>query len=192
LRSRNVLAAILKRRLPAATSNRTMQTPAHAQHAEAIGELIETPAQSVPKGNAAGAQPTVAPTAARARSSATTNQKGRTVGPPSCLWAQSVPVPGRFERSFDHSAIKRSCRHCRQIIAQPQPATTSFFSSGSRAAASPASLANLAIISSWVMAYSGGKLGRLPSTTNQTKEILKASKKSRRRAGMPACSSWRS
>jgi hypothetical protein len=28
-----------------------MQTPAHAQHAEAIGELIETPAQSVPKGN---------------------------------------------------------------------------------------------------------------------------------------------
>jgi hypothetical protein len=38
-----------------------MQTPAHAQHAEAIGELIETPAQSVPKGNAAGAQPTVEP-----------------------------------------------------------------------------------------------------------------------------------
>jgi hypothetical protein len=31
-----------------------MQTPAHAQHADAIGELIETPAQSVPKGNAAG------------------------------------------------------------------------------------------------------------------------------------------
>jgi hypothetical protein len=54
-----------------------MQTPAHAQHAEAIGELIETPAQSVAKGNAAGAQPTVAPTARRARLSATTNQKGR-------------------------------------------------------------------------------------------------------------------
>jgi hypothetical protein len=57
-----------------------MQTPAHAQHAEAIGELIETPAQSVAKGNAAGAQPTVAPTVARPALPAALTRRGRATG----------------------------------------------------------------------------------------------------------------
>ena len=35
---RNVLAAISKRRLPAAASNRTLQTPAHAQ--QSLGAVV--------------------------------------------------------------------------------------------------------------------------------------------------------
>jgi hypothetical protein len=106
-------------------------------------------------------------------------------------------VPGRFERSFDHSAIKRSCRHCRQIIAQPLLEKCLRFGVGERQfgdqqgktgdhnvflirlegcglAGEPRQLGDYFFVGHGLL---WGKLGRLPSTTNQTKEILKASKK---------------